>query len=109
MQGRTKATLPGDAVGCIEPQEEIELFGEQRILIRQVIAEQRKRLREYATTGNDLGPPAREQVDRGKILEHPHRVGGGQDRHRAGQPHLVVTWAIAANTTGVAAIAKSSR
>ena len=33
--------------------------------------------------GDDLGAPAREQIERRVFLEHAHGVGGGEDRHRA--------------------------
>ena len=54
LEGRAKAALPGHALGRIELQEQIELFREQLILIRQVVAEQRKRLGEHAATGDHL-------------------------------------------------------
>jgi len=109
MQGRTKAALPGDVLGRIEPQQQIELLREQLILIRQVVAEQGERLREYAAAGDYLGTSAREQIDRGEVFEHLHRSAVLRIVTALASRTRVVTCAIAASTTGVAAIAKSSR
>ena len=87
MQGRTKATLPADALRRVELQEQVELFREQLILVRQVVTEQREGLGEYAATGDHLGTSARKKVDGGEVLEHPYRVCRTQNRHRAGQPN----------------------
>ena len=87
MQGRTKVPLPADALGCIEPQQEVELLREQSILVRQIVAEQREGLGEDAAPGDHLGASARQEVDGGEVLEYPHRVRRAQDGHRARQPN----------------------
>ncbi len=38
---------------------------------------------------HDFGPPAGKQVDRGKLLIHPHRIVGAEYRHRAGQADVL--------------------
>ena len=44
-------------------KQEIELLREQRVVIVEVEAEQRKRLDERAAPGHDLGAPAGDQIE----------------------------------------------
>jgi hypothetical protein len=39
VQRRTKAALPGDALGDVEAQQQVDLFREQPIVIRDIITE----------------------------------------------------------------------
>jgi hypothetical protein len=85
LQRRTKAALPGDARGTVELYQEIEFFREHIVVVGKIVAEQRERFGEGATSGNYLGAPAGDEVDGGEILEYPDRIGRAQDRDRAGQ------------------------
>ena len=108
-QGRTKAPLPGDALGRVEPQQQVELLGEQRILVRQVVAEQRERL---VKTPRPAITSARPPDSRSTVAKSSNtRTGSAVGRMvtALASRTFVVTCAIAASTTGVAAIAKSSR
>jgi hypothetical protein len=67
-------------------KQELELLREERVVVVQVVAEERKRLDERAAAGHDLGTAARDQVDFGEFLEDPHRVVRAQHRYRAREP-----------------------
>ena len=64
----------------------LELLGEQPVVVRKVVAEERERLDERAAAGHDLRAAARKQIDRRKLLEDAHRVVGAQHAHSACQP-----------------------
>ncbi len=66
-------------------QQQIELFGEQRVVVGEVVAEQREGFDVGAAAGDQLGAAAGGEVDGGEILKHPHRVERREHRHRAGQ------------------------
>ena len=67
-------------------QQQVELLGEQLVVVVEVVAEERERLDERAAAGHDLGPAARQQVERGEVLEDAHRVVRAEHGDRAGQP-----------------------
>jgi hypothetical protein len=72
-------------LALVELDQQIEFFGEQRVVILQRIAEQREGFDEGAAPGHDLGPAAGQIVERGKLLVDADRIVGGQDRDRARQ------------------------
>jgi hypothetical protein len=76
---------PRDALGIAQLQEQLELFGEQLVVVAQVVAEKRERLDERASAGHDLRATVRDQVERGEVLEDAHGVVGAQNRDRARQ------------------------
>ena len=55
-------------------EQQLELLGEQRVVVGELVAEERERLDERAAARHDLGAPAREQVERRELLEDAHRV-----------------------------------
>jgi hypothetical protein len=65
------------------PQQQVEPLGEEPVVIVKVVTEERERLDERATTRHDLGPPARQQIDRGELLVNAHRIVGAQHGDRA--------------------------
>ena len=77
-------------------QEQVELLGEELVIVPRVKAEQRIGLDERTSADHDLGATLRDQVERREFLEHPHWIGGAQHRHRARQPDTVVRAAAAA-------------
>ena len=85
LQRRPMATAPRHALGRAERQQQVQLLGEQRVVVAEVVPEQRKRLDEGAAADQDLGPPARQQVERREVLEHADRVVGRQNRDGARQ------------------------
>jgi hypothetical protein len=69
-----------------DAQKQFQLLAEQGVVIVEVVAEQRKGFDERAAPGHDLGTPARQQIERGKLLVDPHRIVRAQHRHRRAQP-----------------------
>ena len=57
-----------------QPEQEVELLGEELVVVGKVVAEERERLDERAATGHDLGATAGEQVERRELLEDAHRI-----------------------------------
>ena len=66
-------------------EQQLELLGEQLVVVVEVVAEQGEGLDERAAPGHDLGAPARQQVDLGELLKDAHRVIGAEYGHRARQ------------------------
>ena len=57
-------------------EQQLELLGEQLVVVVEVVAEEREGLDERAAAGHDLRAAAGEQVERGEVLEDAHRVVG---------------------------------
>ena len=89
LERRAVLARPRDALGLAQLQQQIELLGEQLVVVVEVVAEQRERLDERAAAGHDLRATAREQVERGEVLEDAHGVVGAQDRDRARQADVL--------------------
>ncbi len=85
VQRRAGGALPGDGILFAEPEQEVELVGEELGVIVQVVAEEGERLDVRAASGDDLGPAAGDEVEGGELLEDAHRVVGAEDRHSARQ------------------------
>jgi hypothetical protein len=66
--------LPGHRLLLEQLSEQIELFLEQRLVLRQIEPEQRKRLGERAAPQRHLGASVRGGVDGGKTLEQCRSV-----------------------------------
>jgi hypothetical protein len=67
-------------------EQEVQLLREQRVVVAEVVAEQRERLHERPASRHDLRASARQQVQRRELLEDPHGVVAAQHTHGAGQP-----------------------
>ena len=80
------AAGPGDLLRLAQSQEEVELLGEELVVVGEVVAEERERLDERAAPGHDLGAAAREQVERGELLEDANGVVRAEDADGARQP-----------------------
>ena len=61
-------------------QQQLELLGEQRVVVVEVVAEEREGLDERAAPGHDLGAPAGQQVERGELLVDADRIVGATAR-----------------------------
>ena len=96
-------------VGGVELHQQLELFGEQLVVIGEIEAEQRKRFGENAASGDHFGAAAGDEVDGGEILEHATGSAVLRIVTALARRMRLVMAAIAANTTGVAAIAISNR
>ena len=69
-----------------EPGEQLQLLLEQRLVLVQRIAEERKRLDERATAEDDFGAAVRRGVERREPLKDAHRVVGAQHRDSGAEP-----------------------
>jgi hypothetical protein len=67
----------------LDLEQQVEILGEQRVVVLEPEPEQRERFREGAAPDDDLRSPVGDQVERGELLEDAHRVGGAQHRDRA--------------------------
>ena len=85
VKRRPVPSRPGHPLGGAQREQQVELLGEQLVVVVQVVAEQGERLDERPPARHDLGPSAREQVEGGKRLEHPHRVVRAEHAHGARQ------------------------
>ena len=66
-----------------DAQEEGELFGKERIVVVELVAEQGKRLDERAAPGHDLRTASRQTIEGGELLIDAHRIVGRQHRDGA--------------------------
>ena len=80
------AARPGDALGSVELEEEVELLVEELVVVGEVVAEQRERFGVGAASRGDLGPAGGDEIDGGEVLEDLDRIGGGQHGDGAGEP-----------------------
>ena len=85
---RAVAAGPRHALARAQRQQQLELLGEQLVVVVEVVAEERERLGERAAPGPDLRAAAREVVDGRELLEDAHGVVGAQhgDRAREADP-----------------------
>ena len=67
-------------------QQQIELFFEQRVVILQSISKQREALDRRPAADDHLGAPARQQIDRGKVLKRAYRILSAEHSDGARQP-----------------------
>ena len=70
---RTQIARPADPFVFAQRQQQLELFGEQRVVVAEVVAEQREGFDERAAPRHDLGATARQQVEGGELLEDADR------------------------------------
>src|SRR5918998_2290286 len=63
VERRAVGARPRNALGLAQPQQQLQLLGEQLVVVAEVVAEQRERLDKRAAAGHDLGSPAREEVE----------------------------------------------
>src|SRR5579863_4066999 len=60
-------------------QQEVELFLEKGIVVIELQAEERIRLDERATAGDDFGAPVGDEVERSELLEDADGIGGAKN------------------------------
>src|SRR5690606_40484931 len=85
--GWAEASRPLDGTFLVpDLDEQVQLLGEELVVVLEAIPEERERLDERAPSDEQLDPPTRDQVERGVLLEHPDGVVGGQDGDRGEEP-----------------------
>src|SRR6267143_1312424 len=72
---RTVLARPVNVRVLADVQKQIEFFGEERIVVLELQAEERKCFDERAAPGDDFGPAVGEQIERRELLEDAHGVG----------------------------------
>ena len=86
---RPVAAAPRHALGLADLQQQLELLGEELVVVVEVVAEEGEGLDERAAPGHDLRAPVAQQVQGRELLEHADGVVRAQDAHRAGQPDVL--------------------
>jgi hypothetical protein len=89
LERRAVFARPRDALGFAQLQQQLEFFGEQLVVVAQVVTEERERLDERATAGHDLRAAVRDEIERGEILEDTYGVIRAQNRDRARQADVL--------------------
>ena len=69
-------------------QQEVELFGEEGIVVFEFEAEERVGFDEGAAAGDDFGAAVGDQVEGGEFLEDADGVGGAEDGDGAGEANI---------------------
>src|SRR5690606_34838851 len=80
LQRRSNCALPTYRAALQQSGKQIQLFGEQRLIVVERIAEERERLCERPTPQNDLSSSIGDRVDRREALKYPHRLVRTQNR-----------------------------
>ena len=84
-------TGPVNVVIFAESQQEIELFGEEVVVVFELEAEERERLDEGAASCDDLGAAVGDQVEGCEVLKDADRVGGAEYGDRRGEADVLRT------------------
>ncbi len=82
---RAVRARPGDALAFVQRQKQVELLGEEFVIVFEVVAEQREGFDERAASGHDLGAAARQKIERRELLEDAHRIVGRKHGDGAGE------------------------
>ena len=85
VEGWAQFALPRDDFIIDELHEQVEFFSEQRVVVIEVIAEQREAFDEGATASHDLGTAVRDTVERRELLEDADRVFRAQHGDGTGE------------------------
>jgi hypothetical protein len=70
-------------------EQEIELLGEERVVILELVTEEREGIDERSAAHHHLRPPLGEKVERGEILEDTHRICRAEHSHGTGQANAL--------------------
>jgi len=66
-------------------EQQLQFFGEQRIVVLEPVPEERERIDKGSPPDDHFGASVRQQIESGKVLEHPHRVCGAENGDGAGE------------------------
>ncbi len=87
--GGPGAPLPMDGLLGADLVEELQLFLEQDLVVRQVQAEQREGFDERAAAQHDFGPAFGDGINGGEALEDPDGVIGAEHGHGGAEPDVL--------------------
>ncbi len=79
---------PVNVGGFAEGEEEVELFGEEIVVVFELEAEEREGFDEGAATDYHLGAAVGDEVERGEVLEDADGVGGAEDGDGTGEANV---------------------
>jgi hypothetical protein len=68
-------------------EQQVELLGEQRVVVLEPKTEQGKGIDERAAPYDHLRAALRDEIECGEILEYAHRVGRAEDCYGAGETY----------------------
>ena len=71
-----------------EPEQQVEFFAEEFVVVLEVIAKEREGLGEGSPARHDLRTPIGQKVKSGEILKDPDGIIRAQHRHGAGQSDM---------------------
>ena len=74
---------PGDLRLFADAQQEVELLGEQRVVVGKIEPEQRKGFGERAAADDEVDPALGDQIEGRELLEEAHRIACAEDGHGA--------------------------
>ena len=74
-----------DVGAFAEGEEEVELFGEEGVVVFELEAEEGEGFDEGAAAGDDFGAAVGDEVEGGEFLEDADGVGGAEDGDGAGE------------------------
>ena len=80
---------PVDVGGFAEGEEQVELFGEEVVVVFELEAEEREGLDEGAAACDDLGAAVGDEVEGREVLEDADGVGGAEDGDGRGEADVV--------------------
>src|ERR1700733_6768853 len=84
-EGGAMLAGPVDVVAFADLEEEVELFGEEGVVVFEFEAEERVGLDEGAAAGDDLSTAVGDEVESGEVLEDADGVGGAEDGDGRGE------------------------
>jgi hypothetical protein len=84
--GLVVGLLVGPVVGGLDGREEVELLGEEAVVVVQREPEECERLDEGASAELDLRTSGGDRVEGREALVHPDRVVGAEDRDAGAEP-----------------------
>lgn len=79
---------PVDVSVLADVEEQIEFFGEERIVIFELQAEERVGLDEGAAAGDNFRAAMGDEIESGEFLEDAHGIGGAEHGDGAGKADL---------------------
>ena len=74
---------PRDLRLFADAQQEVELLGEQRVVVGEIEPEQRKGLGERAAADDEVDPALGDQIEGRELLEEPYGIACAEDGHGA--------------------------
>ena len=93
LQPRARGAGPGDgstgAVGFEDVCHEVEFLFEERLVVAQVVAEEREGLGEGSASQGQLRAAVRQRLQRGEAFEYAHRIIRGQHDDRGRELDVV--------------------